>query len=58
MTRKTVYSVVMQVVGIQGGTDWQLFLIRRRQKTLWQNLPAYLTGDQLQHGREVSHLLL
>ena len=47
MTRKTVYSVVMQVVGTQGGTGWQLFLIRRRQKTLWQNLPAYSTGDQL-----------
>ena len=53
MTRKTVYSVVMQVVGTQGGTGWQLFLIRRRQKTLWQNLPAYLTGDQLWHRRKV-----
>ena len=58
MTRKTVLSVVMQVVETQVGTGWQLFLTRRRQKTLWQNLPAYSTGDQLQHRRKVSNLLL
>merc|ERR1712130_108026 len=29
----------------QGGTGWKQFLIRRRQMTMWQNLPAYLTDS-------------
>ena len=47
---KTFSSIVIQVQDTtamveQGGTGWQQFLIRRRQMTMWQNLPAYLTGE-------------